>query len=138
MFWKPLRKFLNVVIIPNIPFNCVRSALYRMIGYKIGRKVFIGMKSYLDDMEPELMEIEDNVTISYGCYFACHGRGQTHTPIKIRRGAFIGTRSLILSGKQGVTIGSGAIIGGGSVVTRSIPDNSIAVGSPARVINKSS
>ncbi|MEX2430632.1 MAG: hypothetical protein WD645_01780 [Dehalococcoidia bacterium] len=35
---------------------------------------------------------------------------------------------------KGVTIGDGAIIGAGSVVTRSIPENAVAVGAPARVI----
>lgn len=34
----------------------------------------------------------------------------------------------------GVTIGSNVVIGGGSVVTKDIPDNSVAVGNPCRVI----
>jgi acetyltransferase-like isoleucine patch superfamily enzyme len=34
----------------------------------------------------------------------------------------------------GVTIGKGAVIGAGSVVTRDIPDYCVAVGSPAKVI----
>lgn len=44
---------------------------------------------------------------------------------------WIGFGAIILSG---VTIGDGAVIGAGSVVTRDIPENSIAVGNPARVI----
>jgi len=44
---------------------------------------------------------------------------------------FIGASSIIL---PGVTIGSRVIIGAGSVVTKNIPDNSVAVGNPARVI----
>ena len=36
----------------------------------------------------------------------------------------------------GVTIGSNVVIGAGSVVTRSIPDNSVAVGNPCKVIRK--
>jgi len=35
---------------------------------------------------------------------------------------------------SGVTVGTGSVVGAGSVVTSSIPDGSIAVGSPARVI----
>jgi len=133
IIWKPIRKFLNVAVIPNIPFNWVRICLYRLVGYKIGKKIFIGMKCYLDDMDPHMLTIGDNVTISYGCYFACHGKKQIHTPIVIKSGAFIGTRSLLLSGKYGITIGKNAIIGGGSVVTKSIPDNAVAVGNPAKV-----
>ena len=134
LIWKPIRKFLNVIIIPAIPFNGLRILLYRLVGYKIGKKVFIGMRCYLDDMEPSLTVIEDNVVISYGCYFACHGKNQNHTPIIIKKGAYIGTGSQILSGKGGIVIGENAIVGGGSVVVKSIPDNSIAVGNPARVI----
>ena len=46
---------------------------------------------------------------------------------------WIGSRAIVL---QGVTIGDGAVIGAGSVVTHDIPENSIAFGSPARVYKK--
>ena len=52
-------------------------------------------------------------------------------PIRIGKNVWIGSNSTILSG---VTIGDNAIIGAGSVVTKDIPENMIAVGSPARVI----
>ena len=50
---------------------------------------------------------------------------------KIGRNCFIGVRSLIL---PGVTIGDECCIGAGSVVTKDIPSNSVAVGCPARVV----
>lgn len=86
LIWRPIRKFINVAIIPNMPFNSIRIFLYRLIGYKIGKNVFIGMKCYLDDLEPSKTKIEDDVTISYGCYFALHGKNQSRTFIKICRG----------------------------------------------------
>lgn len=132
--WKPLRKFINIVIIPNMPFSNLRILLYRMIGFKIGKNTFIGMRCYMDDMDPHLTTIGNNVTISYCCIFAIHGKGQTHTPIVIEDNAYIGTGSLLFSGKNGITIGKNAIIGGGSVVISSIPPNAVAVGNPARVI----
>lgn len=52
-------------------------------------------------------------------------------PIKICDGAWIGGGSIVL---PGVTIGKNSVIGAGSVVTRSIPDNCVAVGNPCRVI----
>lgn len=136
IIWKPIRKYINVVIIPNTPFSNLRVRLYRMLGYKIGKKVFIGMKCYLDDLEPQNTVIEDNVIISYGCYFALHGKKQVHTTITIKNGAYLGMRCNIVGGKNGVTIGERAIIGAGSLVNKNIPDNTTAVGVPARIINK--
>ena len=52
---------------------------------------------------------------------------------KIGKNVWIGSDCTIL---PGVTIGDGAIIGAGSVVTKSIPANTIAVGNPARVIKE--
>ncbi len=52
-------------------------------------------------------------------------------PVIIERDAFIGAHSTIL---KGVTIGEGAIVGAGSVVTKSIPKNEIWAGNPAKFI----
>ncbi len=54
-------------------------------------------------------------------------------PIEIGSNVWVGENVVIL---KGVTIGDGCIIGANSVVTSSIPANSIAVGAPARVIKK--
>ena len=52
-------------------------------------------------------------------------------PIKIVRGCFIGSRSMIL---KGVTLGDRAIIGAGAVVTKDVPAYSMAAGNPARIV----
>jgi acetyltransferase-like isoleucine patch superfamily enzyme len=133
--WKPIRKYINVVLIPNIPFSNLRIILYRyLVGYKIGKNVFIGMKSYLDDLEPQSTRIEDNVTISYGCYFALHGIGQKHSYIHIKKGVYIGMRSTIIADEEGITIGENSIVGAASLVNKSLPDNVTAAGVPAKVI----
>lgn len=135
IIWKPIRKYFNVVLIPNIPFSNLRIMFYRhIIGYKIGKNVFIGMKCYLDDLEPRCTIIEDNVTISYGCYFALHGKNQIHTNIVIKKGAYIGMRATIIAGKDGICIGENAIVGASSLVNKSVSDNCTSVGNPARVI----
>lgn len=51
--------------------------------------------------------------------------------IQIKKNAWLGARVSVL---PGVTIGENAIIGTGAVVTKNIPANSIAVGTPAKVI----
>lgn len=54
-------------------------------------------------------------------------------PIEIQDNVWIGGGSIILAG---VTIGRNSVIGAGSVVTRSIPANCVAVGNPCRVIRR--
>jgi maltose O-acetyltransferase len=54
-------------------------------------------------------------------------------PILVRSGTWIGTQTTVM---PGVTIGVGCVIGAGSLVTKDIPDNSLAVGRPAQVIRK--
>lgn len=52
-------------------------------------------------------------------------------PVKIEDGAWIGGGAIIL---PGVTVGRNSVIGAGSIVTRSIPANCVAVGNPCRVM----
>lgn len=52
-------------------------------------------------------------------------------PIVVGNNVYIGNNVIIL---PGVTIGNNVIIGAGAVITKNIPDNSVAVGVPARVI----
>ena len=97
IFFKPIRKWLTNTLAANCPFNCIRIAIFRMCGFKIGKGTFIGMKCYLDDMCYDLLKIGNNVTISYGVFFACHGKNQGHYSITIDDGAYIGMRANIIS-----------------------------------------
>ena len=130
--WTPIRKYINVVIIPNVPFSNLRVFLYRLIGFKIGKNVFIGMKCYMDDVDPQKTIIEDGVVISYGCYFSCHGKGQGHTPILIKKGAYLGMRCNIVSGKNGITIGENAIIAAGALVHKNVSSGMTVGGVPIK------
>jgi acetyltransferase-like isoleucine patch superfamily enzyme len=61
------------------------------------------------------------------------GYENVNAPIVIKKNARIGVGVTIL---PGVTIGENSVIGAGAVVTTSIPDNVVAVGIPAKPINK--
>lgn len=52
-------------------------------------------------------------------------------PIKVGDNVYIGNNVILL---PGVTVGNNVVIGAGAVVSKSIPDNSVAVGVPAKVI----
>ncbi len=133
---KPIRKWICQCVAPNCVSNRMRIFWYRRCGFQIGKNVFIGMKCYLDDMCYDMLKIEDDVIISYGVYFACHGRNQSHLPIVVGKGAYIGMRSNIISkgGESGRMIGPGAVIGACTLVNQDIPAGATAVGVPCRII----
>ena len=77
--------------------------------------------------------------ISYGVYFACHGRNQDHYPIRVEDKAYIGMRANIISKnvdgtENGVCIGEGAVVGACALVNRNVPPGATAVGIPCRII----
>lgn len=60
-------------------------------------------------------------------------QAQYNLPVNIKSNVWIGTGSIVL---PGVTIGENSVIGAGSVVTRDIPANIVAVGNPCRVLRQ--
>ena len=104
---------------------------------------FVGTQNY--GSEPYLISIGDNTTVSFDVAFVTHdaatrvirnlpdGDPETviYGPIKIGKNCFIGCRSVIL---PNVMIGDNTIIGAGSIVNRSIPENCVAAGNPCKVI----
>lgn len=133
--WHIIRKWICQVWAPNCAITAIRVGLYRLCGFKIGKGTFIGMKCYLDDLCVDKIVIGNNVTISYGVYFACHGVRQGHNRITIRDNAYVGMRVSIIA-PQDVEIGEGAVIGAQSLVNKSVPDKKTAVGVPCKVIRE--
>lgn len=92
--------------------------------------------------EPWLISLGKNVYITDGVKFETHDGGtllfrekipdlEITKPITIGDDVYIGNNVIIL---PGTTIGNNVVIGAGAVVSKNIPDNSVAVGVPARVI----
>lgn len=133
--WHLMRKGICQNIAPNCVLTPVRIGLYRLCGFKIGKGCFIGMKCYLDDLCVDKIEIGNNVTISYGVYFACHGRNQGHNRIVIKDGAYIGMRANITA-RHDIEIGENAVVGASTLVNKSIPPGVTCVGIPGRLLNK--
>lgn len=131
--WHLIRKFICQNIAPNCVLSPVRIGLYRLCGFKIGKGCFIGMKCYLDDLCPDKILIGNNVTISYGVYFACHGRKQGHNRIVISDGAYIGMRASIIA-RRDIIIGENAVIGAMTLVNKSVNADATVVGIPAHIV----
>jgi acetyltransferase-like isoleucine patch superfamily enzyme len=110
-------------------------------GVTIGKRVKVSSHTFIC----EGVTIEDFVFVGHGVMFindryprAANLDGSLQTeadwsvvPTRVRRGASIGSNATILCG---VTIGEGAIVGAGSVVTHDVPPNTIVAGNPARVL----
>jgi maltose O-acetyltransferase len=121
-------------IIVNQPFYCDYGKQIR-----VGKRFFANFNlTILDEARVTIGDdcfIGPNVSI----YTACHStdpverntRREWAEPVTIGDNVWIGGSVTIL---PGVTIGSNVTIGAGSVVTRDIPDNVVAVGNPCKVI----
>jgi len=112
--------------------------IYKRMGVKIGDNCKFQFDVVIDFSHYWLIEIGNDVTLAPKVHILAHDASTfTHVgytkigKVKIGDNVFIGANSIIL---PGVTIGNNAIIGAGSIVTKDIPENSIAVGNPAKII----
>ena len=113
----------------------------RNIGVKMGKSCKISSTNF--GTEPYLIELGNNVHVTSGVTFITHEGGlwifrhripnfDVFGKIKVGSNTYIGNNATIL---YGVEIGKNCIIGYGSVVTKSIPPNSVVAGFPAKVIS---
>lgn len=121
----------------------LRLSLYRAMGVAMGRHVYVGMDTWLDDQFPELIVLEDDVVISFRVTVVVHDDARrmnrvdpgqlegTVAPVVFKRGCYLGAGALIL---PGVTVGERAVVAAGAVVTRDVPAGKVVAGVPARVI----
>lgn len=103
----------------------------------VGKNVFINSCCCFQDQGG--ITIGDNTLIGHNVIlatlnhdFSPNKRSILHpSPIVMGKNVWIGSRATILSG---VTIGDGAIVAAGSVVTKNVPSNKVVAGVPAKVI----
>lgn len=111
----------------------------RHLGVTIGKNCFISTREWSN--EPYLITIGDNVQITHCVSIYTHGGGHAiraehpdfdiFGKVVIKDWAYIGAYSQIL---PGVTIGEGALVAAGSVVTKSVAPHTVVAGNPARYI----
>ncbi len=112
-----------------------------------GYNIEIGENFYANHncvmLDPAKITFGDNVFIAPNCGFYTAGhpldfekrnKGLEYAyPIKVGNNVWIGGNVCVM---PGITIGNNVVIGAGSVVTKDIPSNSVAVGNPCKVIKK--
>ena len=115
----------------------------RGVKFKSVRKVFISFNVCIDNVFPELVTIGRDVWICRNTTILAHFNpsemqrkwlGDIVTKeVVIEDGVFIGVHAIIL---PGVTVGEGAMVGAGAVVTKDVPPRTMVAGNPARVIRR--
>lgn len=155
-YWLDFKLALLWYFVSALPSHFIRNNLYRLAGITIGSHstIHIGARFY----QPS------NITVGQGTIIGDHstldGRHQLaigdhvdiasqvmifnsqhdihspdmkpiYQPVTIKDYVFIGPRAIIL---PGVTVGKGAVIAAGAVVTKDVPSRAVAAGVPAKVI----
>ncbi len=155
--WLDLLLF-KLYVVGYIPFHSVRNFIYRLAGIRlgagstlhmwarffqpqnihIGADTIIGDHAFLDGRAP--LTIGDHVDIASQVliYNSEHDINSddfhaVESPVTIGDFVFIGPRAIIM---PGVTISRGAIVAGGAVVTRDVPEFTIVGGVPAKEIGQ--
>ncbi len=157
--WKVIKKFFGNIRMKFLegmldwsllePFEPrkLRPFILRRMGCHVGKGCFIGEYVRIDTSHTDMIVIEDSVSIASGSRLLCHQRdfsgfcvgddymklGYVVKPIVLKKGCLVGMESFVM---PGVTIGEGAIVGAGSLVTKDIPAWTIAAGRPAKVIKQ--
>lgn len=132
-----------------ILFDVVKKYVYRFRGevdtkslVKMGLTVGSNFKRnehcIIDQSHCWLITIGNDVTLAPNVHILAHDASMWHdtgytriAPVSIGNNVFIGAGSIVL---PGITIGNNVVIGAGSVVTKSVPDDCVVAGNPARCI----
>jgi acetyltransferase-like isoleucine patch superfamily enzyme len=160
-----LIKYMTNHVIAHIPSHKVRLAWYhRVLGWQIGPRatLLLGQRVQFGGLRSGGMKVSigngtvinegcflyttggliigENVSISAGAWLVTgtHDMNDPHfpddyRPIVIESHAWIGVRATVLAG---VTIGEGAVVMAGAIVTRDVPPYAVVGGVPARVVSQ--
>jgi acetyltransferase-like isoleucine patch superfamily enzyme len=114
--------------------DSLRVRLHRLRGVTIGDGVFIGTDVLIETSHPEMVSIGNGVDIGARTMIVAHQQGESQREgisVRIEDDAFIGPGAILL---PHVTIGRGAVVNAGSVVTKSVPPLTMVRGNPAEPV----
>jgi acyl-CoA synthetase (AMP-forming)/AMP-acid ligase II/acetyltransferase-like isoleucine patch superfamily enzyme/acyl carrier protein len=131
-------RLLQCVALYAPGYKSTRIWLHRMRGVSIGRNASIGLSVLIETAYPQLVSIGDNVTIGMRAIVIAHlrdsigeARARHRHTVRIEDDVYIGPGAIIL---PNVTIGRGAVVSAGSVVSKSVPPRTLARGNPAEPV----
>lgn len=118
----------------------VRPWLHRQRGVTIGPGAWIGADALIETSKPELVSIGSGASIGIRATIIAHfndahdptrRRDRSAFSVRIEDGAFIGPGAIVL---PHVTVGRGAVVTAGSVVTHNVPPFTVVQGNPAKPV----
>lgn len=129
------------------PCSDKRQKYWKKCGVHAKGKFNVGADVYFDAQNAHYLTIEEDVWIAARCLILMHKRDlsdyykgeryrdqpSTPRPVKICKGAVVGMASIVM---PGVTIGEGAIVAAGSLVSRDVPAWTFVAGRPAKVVKE--
>ena len=132
------RRVLQLVALYGPGADTLRVRLHRWRGVEIGERTFIGTDVLIETAHPQRVRIGKGVDIGARTTIIAHQQGELVTDeptVRIGDHVFIGPCSTLL---PHVTIGDGAVVVAGSVVTKSVPAGMMVQGNPAAPVARCS
>jgi acetyltransferase-like isoleucine patch superfamily enzyme len=126
-----VRRVLQLLALYGPGASSLRVRLHRWRGVRIGEGVFIGTDVLIETAHPQLVSIGRGVDIGARTTIIAHQQGEPvpdEPTVRIGDDVFIGPCTTLL---PHVTIGDGAVLVAGSVVTKSVPPLTMVQGNPA-------
>lgn len=129
-------RYVAMLVIGKMLTSWIRVRLYRLMGVRIGRGVYIAPGVFLDAFYPRLIELEDGCFLGVGCRLLTHeytaaafrvGR------VRVGKGSVVGGWSIV---RSGASVGQGVTTGLGSVVVADVPDGLTVGGVPAKPLKR--
>lgn len=161
-FLAALKYYVANNFIARLPIEQVRNCYYRrVLGIAIGKQTHVSMRQFFTGYHTRCnvrigdncvlnreiyldgrtgIEIGNNVNISFQCCILSLHHDHNHPGfvsvgglVTIQDHAWLGARAMIL---PGVTIGTGAVVAAGAVVTKDVPEFAVVGGVPAKIIGQ--
>lgn len=140
-----MRSWVLQLLASISPSSNMAVIFQRARGVSIGRHVFLGPNVSIDLLYPQLVKIEDFVSVGMNSMIFAHSNPTCSiylkrryyprkvAPVKIKRGAWIPPGTIIL---HGVTVGENSVVGAGSVVLEDVEPFTVVAGVPARLVKR--
>jgi acetyltransferase-like isoleucine patch superfamily enzyme len=131
-------RILQLVALYSPGYKTTRVWLHRLRGVSIGTNVSVGLSVLIETAYPRLVSIGNNVSIGMRTIIIGHLRDSTtrarlnnQPTVRIEDDVYLGPGVIVL---PNVTIGCGAVVSAGSVVSKSVPPHTLVRGNPAEPV----